>query len=103
MSSNSTSSQQHEMHLAKTHPSGAQEWFCPMCSRRFLLHFHPERKKLDTLILEDGDVSVRHVRSKGELKVRISEISAIDDEPVLPEDLRTALDEALKDVNFDDW
>lgn len=92
-----TTLQQHEMQLAKTHPSGAEEWYCPICGRRFLMHMQAE---LNIMVLEAGNRSVNHVGSKGGLKMGSC---AIDYQPLLSEDLRNALDEALQDIDFDDW
>ena len=56
-------SPQHEMILESTHPSGAEEWFCPTCGRRFLMHWPPEYQKI---ILEPGDEHAMHSGSKGD-------------------------------------
>ena len=90
------------MCLVETHTSGAQEWRCPICLRRFLLHFHPEWNKINMLVLEEGDVLASHIGNKDSDQIQISEIKVTDDEPVLPDDLLEALEEALKDVDFDD-
>jgi hypothetical protein len=55
-------SQPHEMQLVRTHSSGAEEWFCPTCGRRFLMHWPPSYKKI---ILETGDEYAAHVGGKG--------------------------------------
>lgn len=47
----------HEMSLARTFPSGAQEWFCPTCGRRFVLQWPPSYKRI---ILEEGDIEACH-------------------------------------------
>ena len=52
--------QLHEMVLEKTHPSGAEEWSCPICGRRMTITWHPWRK----VVLEPGDVFVAHTGSK---------------------------------------
>ncbi len=95
--------QPHEMCLAKTHASGAEEWFCPTCGRRFLMHFQPEYGNLNLLVLEAGDELVSHVGSKGGLRIGRTEVNMVDEEPVLSEELRAALEEALEDIDLDDW
>ena len=55
------------------------------------------------LVLEEGDVFASHIGNKDSDQIQISEIKVTDDEPVLPDDLLEALEEALKDVDFDDW
>lgn len=91
--------QQHQMQLEKTHPSGAQEWVCPTCARRFLMQLQPE---LNTIVLEAGNEHVRHVGSTDGLQLRLVRVHQ-GDEPVLSDELRAALEEALEDVDFDDW
>jgi hypothetical protein len=93
--------EQHEMQLEKVHPSGAEEWFCPTCGRRFLMHWKPEQEKLDLDVIISGDLQVSHVGSKDGF--RITKVAIVDDEPKLSDELRAALEEALQDVDFDDW
>ena len=95
--------QQHEMQLEKTCSSGAEEWYCPRCGRRLLMHWQPEHQKLDLLVLEAGDEVVSHVGSKGGLRIGKPEINMVDEEPMLSDELRAALEEALEDIDFDDW
>jgi hypothetical protein len=47
----------HDMQLLVTHPSGAEEWFCPTCGRRFLMHWPPTYRKI---VLDPGDEGVTH-------------------------------------------
>ena len=94
-------SQQHEMRLEKTFPSGAEEWYCPACGRRFMLHTRPQ---LNIMVLEAGDELVSHVGSKGGLQIGKPEISLTEkEEPQLSDELRSAIEEALKHIDFDDW
>jgi hypothetical protein len=59
--------QVHTMVLAKTYPSGAEEWCCPECHRRFVVQWTPEYQKT---ILEMGDEFAVHNTGKGEMIVR---------------------------------
>ena len=88
-------SQKHEMILEKTHPSGAEEWNCPTCGRRFLLNMPPEYRKI---ILNAGDEFAIHSGSKGGLRMGSIQISS-PDEPVLPEAIIAALEKILQDFN----
>jgi hypothetical protein len=54
----------HAMVLSATHSSGAEEWFCPTCGRRFLLRWPPSYQKL---VLEAGDEYALHSGSKGDM------------------------------------
>lgn len=56
----------HKMVLAKTYKSGAEEWYCPTCGRRFIVQWAPEYQKT---VLELGDESVIHNTGKGALIV----------------------------------
>lgn len=53
----------HVMHLEKTHASGAEEWHCPTCGRRFLMHWPPDYQKV---VIEAGDEYAMHSGSKGD-------------------------------------
>lgn len=90
--------QKHEMVLALTHPSGAEEWSCPTCGRRFLLSWPPSYKKI---ILEAGDELASHSAGKGGLSVgqlRKGELT----EPALPDQIRSSIEKILRDLDFDD-
>ena len=77
----------HEMVLETTHSSGAEEWHCPTCGRRFLMQWPPAYQKI---VIETGDEYAIHSGSKGDmLRMRAAEItdpadlSADDDLPTL--------------------
>jgi hypothetical protein len=52
----------HDMVLEATHESGAEEWFCPTCGRRFLMRWPPIYEKTG---LVPGDEYAIHSVSKG--------------------------------------
>ena len=58
--------QQHEMILDKAHPSGAEEWYCPTCGRRFVMQWPPKYKRI---VLDAGDIYAVHSGGKGGLKL----------------------------------
>jgi hypothetical protein len=62
--------ERHEMVLNATHASGAEEWLCPTCGRRFLLQWPPDYKKI---VLNSGDESALHTGGKGEERLDVSE------------------------------
>ena len=75
-------SQQHEMQMETVHPSGAEEWYCPMCGRRILMQWPPAYKRI---ILDPGDRYASHSGSKGGLRIGLlqatqGEESAFDEE-----------------------
>jgi hypothetical protein len=51
----------HEMICEKTHVSGVEEWYCPVCGRRFLVQWPPAYKMI---VLEQGEKDTRHNLSK---------------------------------------
>ena len=63
--------QPHEMQLVRTHNSGAEEWHCPTCGRRFLMHWPPTYKKI---VLVVGDEYAAHVGGKGAFRADPAEL-----------------------------
>ena len=51
----------HEMIFKKIHISGLEEWYCPICGRRFLVQWLPAYMMI---ILAAGDKIIRHNVSK---------------------------------------
>jgi hypothetical protein len=58
--------EQHEMILETMHPSGAEEWFCPSCGRRFLMQWPPSYNKV---ILVPGDETAIHSGGRGKMNL----------------------------------
>jgi len=93
--------EQHEMSLETTHPSGAEEWACPTCGRRFLLQWPPNYKKI---ILERGDEYARHSGGKGGLRMSAIQVTNENEETSLNEEQKlTPWLEWLESVDFDNW
>ncbi len=69
------SSHSHEIVVVKKHESGAEEWFCPTCRRRFVVNWSPEYQ---CIILTPGDEVAIHNIARGALTVLSNEISADD-------------------------
>lgn len=74
--------QKHEMVLQRTHPSGAEEWYCPSCQRRMTITWEPWKK----IILEPGDIHAAHSGSKGGLQLSTSQINPDNKDDPLVED-----------------
>ncbi len=92
------SEQYHEMQLTGIDPSGAEEWHCPACGRRLLMSWPPAYKRV---VLEAGDDYAIHSGGTGGL--HLSRPSVGEPEPPgLSEEMRAALEDALKDVDLDD-
>lgn len=58
--------ERHEMNLEAKYPTGAEEWLCPTCGRRFLMQWPPKYKRI---ILDAGDENIAHTASKGGLQI----------------------------------
>lgn len=84
--------QQHEMVLEKTHPSGADEWFCPSCGRRLLMDYGPKFKKT---ILEAGDEYAVHSGAKGGLQMGSIQVVPVSDPPAAEESIVSIEDPSL--------
>ena len=95
--------EQHQMHLVKTHSSGAEEWHCPTCGRRFLMTWPPSYKRI---ILEPGDELALHNGGKGGLQITGAQLkeghNGSDSEPIMSDELRAELDELFQDIDFGD-
>jgi hypothetical protein len=63
----------HEMQMERSHPSGAEEWYCPTCGRRFLMQWPPAYSKI---ILQPGDEYAIHSGGKGGVRMGAPEIDA---------------------------
>jgi hypothetical protein len=89
--------QRHEMILEVTHPSGAEEWYCPTCGRRFMLNWPPVYRKI---ILDPGNELAIHSGGKGGLNMSQVDIDPRD-EPELPPRIRSSIEKILRDFDGD--
>jgi hypothetical protein len=75
---------QHVMNLEIIHESGAEEWFCPNCGRRFLMQWPPQYRKI---VLQEGDPHASHSGGKGGLEIQSLQVNhestQIDEDPNL--------------------
>jgi len=62
----------HTLVLVQTRESGEDEWYCPECGRRVLIHWPPDYKKT---VLEAGDEYAIHNGGKGGLQMGSLQIS----------------------------
>lgn len=89
--------QRHEMVIGTTHPSGAEEWNCPICGRRLLISWGPNFKKT---VLEAGDEFSIHSGGKGGLRIGNTQVIPGNDPA---EDARLDPWESwMNDSNFED-
>lgn len=68
----------HTMQLERTLPSGAEEWFCPVCGRRFLMQWPPAYSKV---VLDAGDEYAVHSGARGGLRVEVPPVASRYDAP----------------------
>jgi hypothetical protein len=87
----------HEMRLETVHPSGAEEWLCPECGRRFVAQWEPKFRRV---ILERGQENVSH---QGQAINLLEDISAApdDNDPGLQDVWKELLDKLDFDSNGD--
>ena len=90
----------HEMVLESTDSSGAEEWYCPTCGRRFVLSWPPNYQRT---ILNAGDELAGHSGGKGGLKMDSIQVgNKKSSGPELPGRVIAALEKILKDFNPDE-
>lgn len=68
---NSDRYEQHEMVVKQSYPSGAQEFYCPTCGRRFILQWPPAYQRI---ILDEGDENAIHSSGSGGLTMQVSSV-----------------------------
>ena len=91
-------SEQHEMILEETYPSGAQEWYCPLCERRLLvMNWHPDARQL---IIKLGDETSHATLSLDQSGVEVEQ----SQDTLIEEDSRLDVwNDWLDEVDFDSW
>lgn len=62
----------HEMVVTQKYPSGAQEFFCPTCGRRFVMQWPPAYKRI---ILDPGDEDALHTGGTAGITMSITDVS----------------------------
>lgn len=97
--------ERHEMHLDRTHPSGAEEWYCPTCGRRFLMRWPPSYSKI---VLEPGDEYAIHSGGKGGVAMATAELAqaplaSIAEPGVAMEFLAAQPEPELSDALLEPW
>ena len=77
----------HEMVLEKIHPSGVEEWHCPICGRYFLVQWPPRYKMI---VVEPGEKDTRHNLSRVNARIgphpvtQLQATDLIDDFRLIP-------------------
>src|SRR3990172_6451395 len=73
---------EHHKMVLLANSAGEEEWWCPVCGRRFLLQWPPEYKKT---ILETGDEHAYHSGGKGGLVMGAMELRPPLNDPEVDE------------------
>jgi len=73
----------HKMDLMETYDDGSQEWHCPTCGRRFIMHWPPNYHRE---ILNEGDVDAVHTGGTGGVCIGPAEVENTAAQPALPID-----------------
>jgi hypothetical protein len=90
---------QHHMNMTQIFSTGAEEWSCPRCGRRFILQIAPAYQKI---VLEEGDTSVPHSGAKSGMHMEASESDRVEAETAPENEERLdAWKQFLKDIDFD--
>ncbi len=91
-------SERHEMNLEAKYPTGAEEWRCPTCGRRFVVKWAPA---FNMVVLDPGNESAGHSGSTGGLHIGPPQVTKTDGtEP--PDDRGlSAWIEGLEDTDLD--
>ena len=88
------------MQLELAHPTGAEEWYCPICGRRILIQWPPAYRKV---VLAAGDQYAQHSASKGGLRIGSAEIRNGEASEAVEESRLEPWREWLESVDFEDW
>ena len=93
-----TQQQKHDMVLEKVYESGAEEWHCDQCGRKFIMQWEPAYRKI---VLEVGNEHALHSGKKGAPtppKVESAPISSA--KQIMSDELRELVNDALQNVDF---
>jgi hypothetical protein len=93
----------HRLVLVQTLENGEDEWYCPECGRRVLIHWPPDYKKT---VLEAGDEYAIHNGGKGGLQIGAAQVSQGQEEASttwMEEDRLAQWETWLVQMDFESW
>jgi len=93
-----SSQEKHKMVLEKTYATGAEEWCCPTCGRRFIMRWPPRYEKI---VLEPGDEYAIHSGGKGGIRLHSAELAR--QENVTPDEGLAVWRAWIDEVDFESW
>jgi len=99
---NNAHPQDHTMVLVTTHDSGAEEWYCPTCGRRFLMQWPPNYKRT---VLDAGDENATHSGGKGGVSMRRPQVSPYQAaENIAPPEALEGVSQSIEEEpGLDNW
>lgn len=63
----------HQMELREVYADGSQDWHCPVCGRRFILHWPPNYHRE---VLNEGDLEAVHTAGTGGMQMGSAELES---------------------------
>ncbi len=91
---------QHQMDLEATYPSGAEEWYCPTCGRRFIMQWTPT---YNMIVIEAGDEHASHSGSAAGSNTGASQLAPVQGTQTGSEPNLSVWVDWLETVDFDAW
>jgi len=88
----------HQMVLVTTHPSSAEEWYCPTCGFRFIMTWPPNYRRI---ILEEGDPEAKHSGGKGDVTIGV-QVTQMPEENSLSKEIPEAKDNSQDSMGDDE-
>ena len=90
----------HEMIWERTHISGVEEWYCPVCGRRFLVQWPPAYKMI---LIEPGDKDIRHNISRLNSRIDPLRVAKTAKTDFIEEFRLIPWIKWMEKVDFDSW
>ena len=89
----------HNMVMVRMYDTGAEEWYCPICERKFVVKWSPNFKRI---VLVEGDAQTTHTASKGGLRMSAPGIIIpVDEQKKIEEEHLDVWLDHLNEINFD--
>jgi hypothetical protein len=82
------------MELIQRYKTGAEDWYCPTCHRRFIIQWPPNYKKI---VMETGNEYAFHICYKNEADTQLSEQNNI-----LSDTMKSALNDFFNELDEKD-
>ncbi len=94
-------SEQHQMVVKETYPTGAQRWFCPTCGRNFIISWPGSSQGYKRIVLDEGDEQATHAGGTDGLLMQSADVLPVVSEQPGETDAREG--ESSADDLDDPW